>query len=416
MNQRFLDARLWARIFWVLSITSIVIWALIPSYRIGWDVDVYHQAIDSLRAGHNPYADAIAVEQAYQLNPLAYIGAPIPYCYVYSPITLPLLRLLARFPLTAVGATYWTIYAIFAALLVWAPMRLVQTKEKSVFSLLATLAIFFPGLIENDTLFCGNVAIILYGLAWCMAVVGWKKHRWAPFYAAVLVAGCFKAPMLSLLAIPVLSARRQWLPALATGIAGMALFLMQPRIWPDLFRTYLEAVDLQFRFNRDFSSSPAGLIANALFHQAPYRTTSVVAYLCYAVIVAAVLFYFSRRFLAGLITLEQFGPLLLVGTILLNPRIMEYDLLPITLPMALLLWRAIARGRTLIPTIVIFSLVFSVIQVLAVRDHIGLENPPWKLTAGCTLVAVFLAGAWNLWLETRDAQAHPSRELQPHPI
>jgi hypothetical protein len=410
MNRRFLDsgymdARLWARIFCGLALTSILIWSFIPSYSIGWDVDVYKNAIVSLRAGHDPYADAIAVERAYQSNPLAYHGAPIPYCYVYSPITLPLLRFVGKLPLALTGAVYWTIYGIAAALMIWAGMQFFKKgEEQAVFGLLAPIAIFFPGMLENDVLFSGNVAIILYSMALCAALAGWKRGRWGWFYAVVLVAGCFKAPMLSLLAIPVFSARRQWLPVAATGAVGLAIFALQPAVWPQLFHNYLQAVDLQFRFNRDFSSSPAGLLANALYNQVPYRITSLGGYLAYAVPVVCVLFYFSQRYFAGKLTLEQWAPLLLVGTILLNPRVMEYDLSPITLPLALLMWRFLGRGRPRWVTIILLSVVFSVLNVIAAQHYVGLESPPWKVAAGCTLMLTFMGGAWNLRLELRDAK------------
>ena len=410
-----IDSGVLARFFWVLTVASILVWSLIPSYAAGWDVDVYKNAVLSLRAGHDPYADAIAVQKAYQLNPRAYQpGVPIPFSYVYSPITLPVLRAVGVLPFAVTGAIYWTLFFALILLGLWAVMQLVQPSERGVFGMLAPFAIFFPGMLANDIFFSGNVAYLLYALVLAAAVRGWRRDRWALFYLAVLFAGCCKTPMLTLLAIPVFSARRQWLPAIVTGAAGMASFLLQPVIWPQLFRHYLEAVDLQFRFNRDFSSSPAGLIANALFFHVPYKITSAVSYLAYAVAIVAVLFLLSRRLLARRLTLEQFGPVLLLGTILLNPRIMEYDIAPITIPVTLIVWRFAKRGRTTLQAAVGMTTIFAVINYLAVRDHAGLTNPPWKLTAGCFLVAVFATGVWQLFRESRDEApvvSEPDAEL-----
>src|SRR6185437_7637727 len=65
----------------------------------GWDFAVYRHAVESVRAGHDPYADAIAAQEAvHKLAP----GVPTPlgpFSYVYSPITLPLLKLFAVMPL-----------------------------------------------------------------------------------------------------------------------------------------------------------------------------------------------------------------------------------------------------------------------------------------------------------------------------
>jgi hypothetical protein len=413
MMSRFRDARFVARIFWILAVLSIAIWSQIPSYSVGWDVDVYKSAIASVGAGHNPYEDAMAVQRAYQSNPRAYQpGVAIPYSYVYSPITLPVIRFIARLPQRIFWGIYWAVYFFFATLVIWVGLQFTENKERPIFLLLSSVAIFFPGMLENDVLFSGNVAYILYGLVFFAALIGWKKQRWTWFYAAVLLSGCCKAPMLTLLAIPVLSARRQWLPAGLTAVAGIAMFAIQPKLWPVLFHSYMQAVELQFSYNRDFSSSPAGLIANALYGVYPYQMSTLISYLAYALIIGAVLFYLSKKFLAGYFSLTQWVPVLLVGTILLNPRVMEYDIAPITLPIVLVVWRVLGRGRTLVITSVMMGLYFAIINTLAAQNHVGLSNPPWKLTAGITMVAVFAFGSWDLWQKAQDAERFLTPEAQ----
>jgi hypothetical protein len=93
-----------------------------------------------------------------------------------------------------------------------------------------------------------------------------------------------------------------------------------------------------------------------------------------------------------------------VGVILLNPRIMEYDLAPITLPLALVAWRAFARGRRFGSTIALMAGYFAIINTLAALSPHGLDNPPRKVTAGFVLAASFAAGAWILRLQIRDAE------------
>jgi hypothetical protein len=70
----------------------------------GWDMQVYVTAIHSLRIGHDPYADAMAVQQAYHEQGGSLSGA-LPYSYVYSPITLPVLRLVGKLPFWLSGAS-----------------------------------------------------------------------------------------------------------------------------------------------------------------------------------------------------------------------------------------------------------------------------------------------------------------------
>ena len=249
----------------------------------------------------------------------------------------------------------------------------------------------------------GNIAYILYPVILAAAVLGWKHGRWSWFYAAVLAASCVKAPLLSLAVIPVLSARRQWVPAAAIVAAGAALFAMQPLIWPSLFRHYLQAVELQFSYNRDFGCSPAGLFSGVLFdHGLPYSPASMIFYLCYAVPLFALLLWLSREFLRGGFPLRQWAPVLLVGVILLNPRLIEYDVAPLAIPLALIGWRYLRSRMAVRTALLVAGLVFAVTNGLAL---LGWEVR--KLVDGPLVVAVFAAGSWGLLRQARQVQGAP---------
>jgi hypothetical protein len=381
-----------AVVFWALALTAIAIWSVVPGYVVGWDLQIYENAVHALHAGHDPYVDGIAVQRAFHATLASHPLEPTPYTYVYSPITLPMLGFLGQLPAWLLSAAYWILYIAGAALAIWTGMRAVEADEWPVFALLAPAAIFFPGLVQNDVLFSGNVAYILYGLVLGAAALGWKGKGWGWFYAAVLVASCGKAPMLSLLVIPVVSAKRQWLWAGATGLAGMALFAMQPLLWPAAFAKYLEAVELQFSFNRDFGTSPAGQVANVLYDAIPYRVTSAGFYLIYAIPFFCVLVYLSRRYFDGRFSQKQWIPVVLVGTLLMNPRIMEYDVAPMTIPMALIVWRFLGRGSSAVARIVKACVFFAAINLTAAFP----QYLHWRQTETPVLVAAFVAGVWFL--------------------
>lgn len=388
-----------SRVFWVLAITAILIWSMVPSYLVGWDLRVYGDAIKSLQAGHDPYVDGTTIQRIFHAQGPHPPGTGTPFTYVYSPLTLPLVGLIGKLPINLTAAIYWVLFGIgvFAAIRVG--LALVEERERPVFMLLAPVAFFFPGLLQNDVLFSGNIAYILYGAILTAALVGWRRGDWRWFYGLTLLASCFKAPMLSLLAIPVFSARRQWIPAGLTGAAGCVLFGMQPLIWPALFRHYLEAVELQFSFNHDFSSSPAGLLADVLYDRIPYSVTSGVFYLFYGALVAGALWVLSRRFLNGAFSLQQWAPVLLLGTLLLNPRIMEYDIAPMTIPIALIMWRFFASGRKLGPAVLLSAFFLTAINVLAARWD-------WRAVACLEMLGLFLAGCCDLW---QQSTVEPSR-------
>ncbi len=398
MKLRFTGYRKVAIVFAALAAIALAVWSQVPGYVVGWDLQVYRAAILSLRAGHDPYVDGMAVQRIFHAERVHAPDAPTPFTYVYSPITLPLIRLIALLPLAASGALYWLLYCLAALAVLWVSMQFVERQELPVFALLAPAAVFFPGLLQNDVFFSGNVACILYALVLLGAVLGWRRGRWLPFYGAVLAASCFKAPLLSLLAIPVFSARRQWWPAMLTGVLGLGLFAVQPMIWPELFRHYLQAVELQFSFNHDFSSSPAGLLADTLYDVIPYQVTSAVFYLFYGGGVFAILLALSRRYFAGAFPLTRWAPVVLLGTLLLNPRIMEYDVAPIALTMALVLWRFVGRGNSLGWTAGLAAGLFAAMNAAAACTPPGSGvHLWWRPTEALVLSGLFGVGAWDLF-------------------
>ena len=401
------DRSIWYRIlpivFWVVALATVPILSSVQEPATGWDLHVYANAVQSLRAGHDPYADGIAVQRAVHSQRLLHPDpfAAVPFTYVYSPITLPPLRLVSSWPPLISYTFYWLIYAIGSIAIVWVALQATEPKERRTFSLIAPAALFFPGFLLTMVLLSGNLSYILYGLIFTGALLGWRRGRWTWFYLATVIASCYKAPLLSLLAIPVLSARKQWLPTCLAGVAGIVLFAIQPLVWPSAFHHYMEAVELQFSYNHDFGLSPSGLLGNTLFfHGFPYSFASTLCYVLYAPIVFGTLLYLARRFFAGHFSLQQWIPVMLLGVILLNPRIKEYDVAVLSLPMALVAWRLFARGNTFARTALETSLFFIAVNAIA-------SNSPysWQPTEGTLLVGLFVAGCWHL--------LHPAGNTDP---
>jgi hypothetical protein len=376
----------------VLASVAILIWGLVPGYVVGWDLHVYENALHALKAGHDPYLDGIAVQRVFHAHLAEHLAKqppdPTPFTYVYSPLTLLFLRFVNLFPVVLSNTIYWILYGLGVLAVILIELQAVEASESRIFLVVAPLALFFPGLLQQDVLFSGNVAYLLYGLVLGATYIGWKRGQWSWFYWAVLFASCCKAPMLTLLAIPVLSARKQWMWTGVTAAAGLALFAMQPLVWPSLFQHYLEAVELQFSFNRDFSSSPAGVLTQAVYDHVPYKLFSMGFYLFYAIPLALIMLYLSRRFFEGRFSLRQWIPVMLVGVILLNPRIMEYDVAPITIAMAIVMWRVFRRTGTDAGAIVGASLALCLLNWIARTD--------WRPTESVLLPALFAAGTWDL--------------------
>jgi hypothetical protein len=323
---------------WLGVILAIPVWLAVDSSA--WDVRVYWKAIEAVRAAHDPYISAMAVQTATHLQGDVPAGVDPPWSYVYSPITLPVLRLIGLLPGIVSGTLYWTLYLVAVLAQAWIGLQSAEGNERRAFLYLAPVAAFFPGLLANGIVLGGNVAYILYAVVLLGAVFTWRGHSWRWFYLAVLIASCIKAPLLSLVVIPVLTARKQWAPALATTVAGACFFGIQLFLWPGLFHHYLQAVALQFTYNRDFGCSPAGLLSGVLYDRGiAYTIPAAAFYALYAAAIFATLFHLSRLYLRGLYSLQQWVPVLLVGVILLNPRLIEYDVAPLALPLAFICWR-----------------------------------------------------------------------------
>ncbi len=386
----------------MLAFAAIPVWnAFYPD--LDWDAKLYLNAIHSVQVGHDPYLDGIAALTAYQNHPELHAHERAPVVYMYSPITIPLLRAIGSFPSAVYIWGYWLVYAAGALAQIWVSMQATEPSERRFFVFLAPAVAFFPGLIQVSTLMDGNIAYILYGLVFVTAYLGWRRGRWGWFYLATLAVSCCKVPMLSLLAIPLLSARKQWLPASLTAAAGIALFLIQPWIWPTYFHSYLQGLDLGFSYYRAFGVGPAGLLGRTLCHVVlPYQMACTVFYVFYALPLFGLLYYLSRRFLAGKFSLQQWMPVMLTGVILLNPRVIEYDFAPLTLFMALILYRASASLTSSKRAIVFSFLFFGAINAAVVLiAPIDTNYAYLKFMQGFVLAGTATAGLWNLARQTR---------------
>ncbi len=365
----------------------------------GWDAYIYRQAIQSVRTGADPYTAGLDRQLAAQS------AGRHAFAYVYPPLTLPILRVLGGLPDGLVGALYWLLYAAGFIAQLWAVTQCFRPNEWTVMRFVVPLAVFFPGLMTGDTILSGNIACIFYGAAFAGAVPGWKRGVWRWFYLAVFLAGCVKLPLLTLLAIPLLVGKQQWRKAAATATACLVLFAAQNWFWPEQFHAYLKTVSLQFQFNSDFGISPAGILGHFLYSRGlPYSNPSLLVFLVYGAVFFAFLYFFSRLFRAGHISVESWIPVVLLGAVLLNPRIMHYDVQPLTLPMALILVRAVSsRFKWAIALVV--AIVFLIILDLAGVGLAGQDN----LRDMLVLVCVFAVGSAVVANEARQGERgkHP---------
>lgn len=380
----------------------------------GWDAQIYWRALQNLRHAEDPYAVGIAAQIAFRNRPVSSPVEHVPFTYVYSPMTLPLLSALTSVPGWLLGLLYGLAVSAGFLLQLWAGFQMAEKRERPWLALMLPAVAFFPGLVTDDTILSGNIGYVLYGVILATAVSGWKRGRWFWYYVAVLAASIVKAPLLNLLAFPILVGKRQWLPAGGTAAAGLALFAVQAKIWPEQFREYLVAIRLMFDIVHDFGFGPGGSIGRGLWRAGrPYSSASIVAYLVSSLVVGVVLLILRRRVRLGQMTQEEWIPVAMVGTLLFYPRIMRYDLAAFSIPMLLIAWRtfrktaefsAPATSGKLFPRLnretAIVPVFFLATNVLTVT------GPMWVPVELMALLAIFALGVWSAyqpqWLGRRS--------------
>ena len=380
---------------WLLSLFLLFLW-IAAGVGIGWDYEVHEKAMDTLRHGGNPYLAGIAEQDAFQKDLVRQSKEHRPYIYVYTPITLPLLHLLSFAPRMAAAGGYCLLYVLGVLIQLWMTARLAEESERSLILCFLPWVIHFPGLLFFCIVQSGNISYMLYALVLAACWRGWRRDRWLAFYFAVLIASCCKPPYLTLLAIAPLSTRRQWIPSGIAAFCGFALYGAQSLLWPEQYRTYLLAMQRVFTFNRDFGCSPAGRLAALLnAHGSPYALAGIIVYLLQTMLLLSALLWFFRAYEQGRIQRAQWLPVMLLGVLLLNPRVNEYDIVSFTIPMVLVCCRIFQEyGMHPVRSFLFFWLGVSVLAFSLLRHSFkGLEC--------LLLMAIMIAGFLLLWRQSR---------------
>jgi hypothetical protein len=395
-------------LFWIGAITTIIVMSSLGP--LGWDAQGYWKTSQIVHHHSDPYAQDLAALRAFHDRLAVNPAEPAPFVYVYSPLTLSLLRVLALFPSWLIGLLYGLAIACGAVLELWAGYEMADQRERRWLALMLPAIVFFPGLVTDDVILSGNVAYVLYGVILAAATAGWKRGQWSWYYVAVLIASIFKAPFLALLAFPVLieNDRRRWVLSLTTACGGVLLFAAQMKLWPAMFREQLLSLRLVFDWLHDFGYGPASILGRALSQRGvPSARATAILYLVTACWLAIVLLVLANRVRRWNLPRESWVPVALVGTVLLNPRIQKYDLAAITIPMLLIGSRAMRLGWTVwlgrVPRNSHYEqselpgkLIALAAGCLLIPNVITVFGPASSPNELVVLLAIFAMGVWSI--------------------
>ena len=374
-------------------IAAIVFWLLHRGDLADWwleDLPVYTNAVRTWLSGHSPYDASMA-----------------PLYFLYPPFFLYLAKLFSMPIPSGWGETLYVLFEIAATCalpIVLARYFFRQTWLSPLFALLLFFASpRFTGVLALCSM---NVATILYCAAFLAAVPGLRRNRWVWFYLAIFFAASIKITFLSLLLLPLLAGKRQWVRSIGCGAAVVAMNLAEKIMWPDLYAGYQWSLKQGILVQQQYGYGLFGIVAT--YHHTRRVGAGTAAYVVAGVlflIVLSVMFLLRRR-LERNCNHDSRGPgsndlasngvwlaLILLAIILVNPRQMQYDV-DIALAAGFVLWVYGLRTERLLALMVMRFLPSLVVPLVVLNPHL---HGIYETLLG---IGAFSIGAWRLWQES----------------
>ena len=390
----------WLTGLWFAAFASVVgMFIFLPDNS--WDLRVSSEAMQYLRMGVDPYAASLARQRAEAAlghdKGEAALGHRV-FVYLYPPISIEFLKVLNMVPAWLRAAIFWMVYAVGFGLQLWAGSRFALAAEWRVLRFVLPLVMFFPAFVPSDTLLSGNIAIPMYGAVLAAAARGLHKQRWGVFFAVVVATSLLKPPMLVWLAVPVLLGCAQLVPAVAAALCGVGLFAVQKFLWAQRFAEFMSSIRYTLPLEINYSTMAMfGKFLEFIGH--PSDRGAVAFYIAVSLAIFGMLMYFAREFRRKNVRGESFAVVVLVSTALFALRLKEYDLLPLTIPMTLIVLRGLRNP---------VARIMLVLGAVAV----GVALITDRLTAVdlISVATVFLVGVHGLKTEAQASRTLRDRE------
>ncbi len=291
----------------------------------GWWLNDYDALICGARAvGHGL--------SPYSLHPVCQGLRPAPF--VYAPqVGTAFAPLVDGLGFAGARWTYLAVLLPALACLVW--FALIKAMPKAPFwPRLMTVAA-----INGSVFACGNIGLVLHALV-IAAALNLKRARW-PFVAAVILGALVKPVFLTYLIVlliedrPVISRLRAFGLSAVLGLGAVAAVILDPGPFGAAWHTTLNAIviDQQPGVGLFSYTSLVGLSAASPFAQIAYVLFAGVIAACGLVLAEGGGFDAGERVVLGLGVAQ-----------LLNPRLVDYDLMVLTPAMVMIVMQARTFG------------------------------------------------------------------------
>jgi hypothetical protein len=318
-----------------------------------WDFRTIYTAVKAQGQGLNPY----------DLAALQSVDPGVIFPFIYPPNALWILKPLSYVPydFAAVADAMVTILALIAIYIGYGALCRIRPCR------LLYLGAFALGLsaASISAFASGNIAVILHGVI-ALGLLAWMRGRTAPFYLAVLVASQFKPFFITFLILPcLLDWRRNWRGiAVSAGIFGGEYLALRAADPIDFGRFLTVAQTIYSPGSGNYGDGFAGVVMDLLGHfqkATGIDLPNAIGYGCYAVfafIVIMASWKISIRAQGSSRSDSGVRALLVVSTLLCLPRLKDYDLPVLIVPLLVLAENIIMRWQNSLSATLILALLF----------------------------------------------------------
>ena len=311
--------------------------------------------------------------------------------FVYPPVFLYVGGFLARIVPDHIGGYLYTLVHVASTIalpIMLARFYFRQTWLNAGFALL----IFFaePRLTGIMALSNGNIASVLYLLAFLAMLHGVRDNCWALFYSAVFIGAVIKLPLLLLLLLPLLTGKRQWKYCVICILAVAAIYAFQEIFAPALYAGYQWSLVQQVTVIHHYGYGILGIAAGI-----DYKLRGTVGPIpsivsgIFSVILITALFILRRRIDQPAVN-RLWLSLVVLSVVLASPRILPYDA-DVALFAAFVIFVNVLRTRRLIGLLVLLFL-----PSLIVPDFVNSLSLVGSYETLLLLLA-FAGGFYMLW-------------------
>ncbi|GGZ36929.1 hypothetical protein [Asticcacaulis endophyticus] len=351
--------------FFTLPVTSSLIGRLTKGKWWLNDFDALLCGADHIRRGLSPYDLAPMCEG---LKPAAYVYAP--------QVGKALIPVIEAIGLDGARLAYAALLIPLILLMAW------YSLGKRFDHVPLRLRVLGCGLLTGSSIASGNIGLFLHGVI-LLAALGLHKSRW-PFLLAVVCASAIKPTLLTYLIVliyqdkPIISRLGFSSLGAITGLAVVASIFATAGPLYDVWQARIAEIVVSEQAGMSFFAwaAAAGLGASSPF--------TLAGYVLFAVVMAVCGWFIAEH--AGATRDERI--LLGLGmALLLNPRLMDYDLLILPAVMALVVSLSRTLGdKTLHWVSLSFVIVSFATLMLRMADIEGWSPDAFAVLAYCGLI------------------------------